>query len=98
MQTRRVNVLRWTIISHKPFGSVVAAEEAPSLRNANCRAWKHISLIDGRMVSTDDEMASFLALYGNGEALRIGRDLDAKVKLVFEEGRCPQTSYRESHA
>ena len=28
MQTRQVNVLRWTIISHKPFDAVVAAVEA----------------------------------------------------------------------
>src|SRR6266446_1372909 len=31
-----------------------------------------------------DEMASFLAPYGNAEALRIGRDLDAKVKRLLE--------------
>ena len=31
-----------------------------------------------------DEMASFLAPYGNAEALRIARDLDAKVKRVLE--------------
>ena len=31
-----------------------------------------------------DEMASFLAPYANAEALRIGRDLDAKVKRVLE--------------
>ena len=28
MQTRQVNVLRWTIISHKPFDAVVGAVEA----------------------------------------------------------------------
>ena len=31
-----------------------------------------------------DEMASFLAPYGNADALRIGRDLDGKVKRVLE--------------
>jgi len=31
-----------------------------------------------------DEMASFLAPYGNADALRIARDLDAKVKRVIE--------------
>jgi len=31
-----------------------------------------------------DEMASFLAPYGNAEALTIARDLDAKVKRVLE--------------
>jgi uncharacterized protein (DUF302 family) len=31
-----------------------------------------------------DEMASFLAPYGNADALRIARDLDAKVKRVLE--------------
>jgi len=28
MRTRQVNVLRWTVISHKPFDAVVAAVEA----------------------------------------------------------------------
>jgi len=28
MQTLQVNVLRWAIISHKPFDAVVAAVEA----------------------------------------------------------------------
>jgi hypothetical protein len=31
-----------------------------------------------------DEMASFLAPYGNADALRIARDLDEKVKRVLE--------------
>jgi hypothetical protein len=31
-----------------------------------------------------DEMASFLAPYGNAEALTIARDLDAKVERVLE--------------
>jgi uncharacterized protein (DUF302 family) len=31
-----------------------------------------------------DEMASFLAPYGNAEALKIARDLDAKVKGLLE--------------
>ena len=31
-----------------------------------------------------DEMASFLAPYGNADTLRIARDLDAKVKRVLE--------------
>ena len=31
-----------------------------------------------------DEMASFLSPYGNAEALRIARDLDAKVKRLLE--------------
>jgi hypothetical protein len=31
-----------------------------------------------------DEMAGFLAPYGNAGALRIARDLDAKVKRVLE--------------
>ena len=33
---------------------------------------------------TYDEMASFLAPYGNAEALKIARDLDAKVKRLLE--------------
>jgi hypothetical protein len=32
-----------------------------------------------------DEMASFLAPYGNPEALRVARDLDAKVRKLLEE-------------
>ena len=32
-----------------------------------------------------DEMASFLAPYGNAEALIIARDLDAKVKRLLQE-------------
>jgi uncharacterized protein (DUF302 family) len=32
-----------------------------------------------------DEMASFLAPYGNAEALKIARDLDAKVKRLLQE-------------
>jgi uncharacterized protein (DUF302 family) len=31
-----------------------------------------------------DEIASFLAPYGNADALRIARDLDAKIKRVLE--------------
>ena len=38
---------------------------------------------DGAHLSYD-EMASFLAPYGKAEALRIARDLDAKVKRVLE--------------
>jgi uncharacterized protein (DUF302 family) len=38
---------------------------------------------DGVHVSYD-EMASFLAPYGNEDALRIARDLDAKVKRMLE--------------
>ena len=34
-----------------------------------------------------DEMASFLAPYGNAEALKIARDLDAKVKRILESAR-----------
>jgi uncharacterized protein (DUF302 family) len=34
-----------------------------------------------------DEMASFLAPYGNAEALKIARDLDAKVKRLLESAR-----------
>jgi hypothetical protein len=30
-------------------------------------------------------MASFLAAYGNTEALKIARDLDAKIKRLLEE-------------
>lgn len=33
---------------------------------------------------TYDEMGSYLAPYGNAEALRIARDLDAKVKGLLE--------------
>ena len=32
-----------------------------------------------------DEMASFLAPYGNAEALKIARDLDAKVKRLLQD-------------
>ena len=32
-----------------------------------------------------DEMASFLAPYGNSEALKIARDLDAKVKRLLQD-------------
>jgi uncharacterized protein (DUF302 family) len=32
-----------------------------------------------------DEMASLLAPYGNGEALKIARDLDAKVQRLLQE-------------
>jgi uncharacterized protein (DUF302 family) len=32
-----------------------------------------------------DEMAGFLAPYGNAEALKIARDLDAKVKRLLQE-------------
>jgi hypothetical protein len=32
-----------------------------------------------------DEMASFLAQYGNAEALKIARDLDAKVKRLLQD-------------
>jgi uncharacterized protein (DUF302 family) len=34
-----------------------------------------------------DEMASFLAPYGNADALGIARDLDAKVKRMLESAR-----------
>jgi uncharacterized protein (DUF302 family) len=34
-----------------------------------------------------DEMAGFLALYGNAEASRIARDLDEKVKRLLESAR-----------
>ena len=34
-----------------------------------------------------DEMASFLAPYGNAEASRIAQDLDAKVKRLLESAR-----------
>jgi uncharacterized protein (DUF302 family) len=45
-------------------------------------------LIDQRVDGvhlTYDEMASFLAPYGNAEALEIPRDLDAKVKSLLQE-------------
>jgi len=160
MQTRQVNVLRWTIISHKPFDAVVAAVEAaigrPNMgefviKMAAAQTYeemqtvvrgsisaiglmefmrldhgavlakagvegdpKSVRLIMGnplimqsmaRLVPdaasyapvtvlidqrpdgvhmSYDEMASFLAPYGNAEALTIARDLDAKVKRVLE--------------
>ena len=160
MQTRQVNVLRWTIISHKPFDAVVAAVEAaigrPNMaefaaKMAAAQTYeemqtvvrgsiseiglmefmrldhgadlakagvdgdpKSVRLIMGnplimqsmaRLVPdagsyapvtvlidqrpdgvhlSYDEMASFLAPYGNADALRIARDLDAKVKRVLE--------------
>jgi hypothetical protein len=32
-----------------------------------------------------DRMASFLAPYGNGEALTVGRDLDSKIETLLQE-------------
>ena len=160
MQTRQVNVLRWTIISHKPFDAVVAAVEAaigrPNLGEFTAKIAaaqtyeemqkvvrestseiglmefmrlnhgavlakagvdgdpKSVRLIMGnplimqsmaRLVPdagsyapvtvlidqrpdgvhlSYDEMASFLAPYGNADALKIARELDAKVKRVLE--------------
>jgi uncharacterized protein (DUF302 family) len=160
MQTLQVNVLRWTIISQKPFDAVVAAVEAAigrpnmaefAVKMAAAQTYedmekvvrgsiseiglmefmrldhgavlakagvdgdpKSVRLIMGnplimqsmaRLVPdagsyapvtvlidqqpdgvhlSYDEMASFLAPYGNAEALRIARDLDAKVKRVLE--------------
>src|SRR3984893_4413266 len=163
MQTRQVNVLRWTIISHKPFDAVVAAVEAaigrPNMgefaaRMAATQTYeemqkvvrgciseiglmefmrldhgavlakagvdsdpKSIRLIIGnplimqsmaRLVSdagsyapvtvlidrradgvhlSYDEMAGFLAPYGNADALKIARGLDEKVKRLLESAR-----------
>jgi uncharacterized protein (DUF302 family) len=160
MQTRQVNIQRWSVTSLKPFDAVVAAVEAaigrPSMgefaaRMAATQTYqemqtvvrgsiseiglmefmrldhgavlakagvdgdpKSVRLIMGnplimqsmaRLVPdagsyapvtvlidqrpdgvhlSYDEMASFLAPYGNADALRIARDLDAKVKRVLE--------------
>jgi uncharacterized protein (DUF302 family) len=160
MQTRQVNMQRWSITSPKPFDVVVASvEEAIGRQNMSefaakmpphrptrkCKRWfrgsisgiglmefmrldhgavlakagvnsdpKSVRLIIGnplimqsmaRLVPdagsyapvtvlidqradgvhlSYDEMASFLAPYGNADALRIARDLDAKVKRVLE--------------
>src|SRR5580658_228375 len=160
MQTRQVNVQRWTITSQKPFDAVVAAvEEAIGMPNmlefaAKMTAAtsyeemqkvvqdsvgeiglmefmrldhgavlakagvdggpKSVRLIMGNPLIMQsmaslvpdagsyapvtvlidqrpdgvhlsyDEMASFLAPYGNADALRIARDLDAKVKRMLE--------------
>ena len=160
MQTRQVNVQRWSIISRKPFDAVVAAVEekigrpdmlafvaqmtaatsyeemqtvvhdsvseiglmefmrldhGAVLRKAGAGGdRKSVRLIVGnplimqsmtRLVAdagsyapvtvlidqrpdgvhlSYDEMASFLAPYGNAEALTIARDLDAKVKRMLK--------------
>jgi uncharacterized protein (DUF302 family) len=161
VQTLQVNVLRWVIISHKPFDAVVAAVEAaigrPNMGEfaANMAAAqtyeemqtvvrgsigeiglmefmrldhgavlakagvdgdpKSVRLIMGNPIIMQsmarlvpdagsyapvtvlidqrpdgvhlsyDEMASLLAPYGNREALKIARDLDAKVKRLLQE-------------
>jgi uncharacterized protein (DUF302 family) len=161
MQTRQVNIQRWSITSPKPFDAVVAAVEAaigrPNMgefgaKMAAAQTYeemqtvvrgsiseiglmefmrldhgavlakagvdgdpKSVRLIMGnplimqsmaRLVPdagsyapvtvlidqrpdgvhlSYDEMASFLAPYGNGEALKIARDLDAKVKRLLHE-------------
>ena len=160
MQTRQINVQRWSITSRKPFDAVLAAVEAAIGRpNMNEFAAKTAAastfeemqavvqasisdiglmefmrldhgmvlakagvqggpkmvrlimgnplimqsmarlvpdagsyapvtvLIDQRQDGVHlsyDEMASFLAPYGNAEALKIARDLDAKVKRLLE--------------
>jgi uncharacterized protein (DUF302 family) len=160
MQTRQVNMRRWSITSQKPFNVVVAAvEEAIGRPNmieftanmAAATSYKEMQkvvkgsvseiglmefmrldqgavlakagvdgnpnsvrlimgnplimqsmtrlvpdagsyapvtvLIDQRPDGVHlsyDEMASFLAPYGNAEALKIARDLDAKVKRLLE--------------
>ena len=160
MQTRQVNVQRWTITSQKPFDAVVAAvEEAIGMPNmlefaAKMTAAtsyeemqkvvqdsvgeiglmefmrldhgavlakagvdggpKSVRLIMGNPLIMQsmaslvpdagsyapvtvliderpdgvhlsyDEMASFLAPYGNAEALEVARDLDAKVKRLLQ--------------
>jgi uncharacterized protein (DUF302 family) len=160
MQTRQVNVQRWSITSPKPFDVVVAAVEAaigrPNMaefaaRMAAAQTYEEMQTVVGgsiraiglmefmrldqgavlakagvdgdprsirliignplimqsmaRLVPdagsyapvtvlidqrpdgvhlSYDEMASFLAPYGNADALRIARDLDAKVKRVLE--------------
>jgi hypothetical protein len=38
--------------------------------------------LDGVRLSYD-RMASFLAPYGNGEALKVARDLDAKIETIL---------------
>jgi hypothetical protein len=161
MQTRQVNMQRWSITSPKPFDAVVAAVEAaigrPNMgefpaKMAAAQTYeemqtvvrgsiseiglmefmrldqgaviakagvdgdpKSIRLIMGnplimqsmaRLVPdagsyapvtvlieqrpdgvhlSYDEMASLLAPYGDGEALKIARDLDAKVKRLLQE-------------
>jgi len=160
MQTRQINVQRWSITSHKPFNAVVAAvEEAIGRPNMIEFAAKvaaattfeemqqvvnesvgetglmefmrldHSAILEKAGVDGDpksvgvimgnplimqsmarlvpdacsyapvtvlidqrhdgvhlsyDEMTSFLAPYGNAEALKIARDLDAKVKRLLE--------------
>jgi uncharacterized protein (DUF302 family) len=160
MQTRQVNMQRWSITSHKPFDAILAAveeqigrpnmlefvakmtaaasydemqrvvhdsvgeiglmefmrlEHGAVLRMAGGDGnRKSVRLIVGnplimqsmtRLVPdagsyapvtvlidqrpdgvhlSYDEMASFLAPYGNAEALKIARDLDAKVKRMLE--------------
>jgi uncharacterized protein (DUF302 family) len=160
MQTRQINVQRWSITSQKPFDAVVAAVEGeigrPNILEFVARMTaatsydevqkvvhdsiseiglmefmrldhgavlakagvggdpKSVRLIMGnplimqsmaRLVPdagtyapvtvlidqrpdgvhlSYDEMASFLAPYGNAEVLRIARDLDAKVKRLLK--------------
>ena len=160
MQTRQINVQRWSITSHKPFNAVVAAvEEAIGRPNMIEFAAKvaaattfeemqqvvnesvgetglmefmrldHGAILSKAGVDGDpksvrvimgnplimqsmarlvpdagsyapvtvlidqrhdgvhlsyDEMTSFLAPYGNAEALKIVRELDAKVKRLLE--------------
>ena len=161
MQTRQVNMQRWSIVSHKPFDAVVAAVEAaigrPNMGEFAAKMAaaltyeemqtvvrgsiseiglmefmrldhgavlakagvdsdpKSVRLIMGnplimqsmaRLVPdagsyapvtvlidqrpdgvhlSYDEMASLLAPYGNAEASKIARDLDAKVKRLLQE-------------
>jgi uncharacterized protein (DUF302 family) len=161
MQTRQVNVRRWSITSQKPFETVVAAVEgaigrpnmdefaaklAAATTYAEMEKIVHDSiseiglmefmrldhgtvlvkaggsprsvrlimgnplimqsmarlvpdagsyapvtvLIDERPDGVHlsyDEMASFLAPYENTEALKIARDLDAKIKRLLESAR-----------
>src|ERR1700723_3615713 len=170
MQTRQINVQRWSITSQKPFDAVVAGVEGaigrpnmiefgPKLASATSyeemQKVVHDSIteiglmefmrldhgavlakagVDGdpksvrllmgnplimqsmaRLVPdagsyapvtvlidqrpdgvhlSYDEMASFLAPYGNAEALKIARDLDAKVKGLLESASSKPASDR----
>jgi uncharacterized protein (DUF302 family) len=160
MQTRQINVQRWSVTSQKPFDAVVAAVEGAigrpnmvefSAKVAAATTFEEMQKVVNKSVSeiglmefmrldhgailakagvdgnpksvrvimgnplimqsmarlvpdagsyapvtvlidqrqdgvhlSYDEMASFLAPYGNAEALKIARDLDAKVKRMLE--------------
>jgi hypothetical protein len=73
---KKIEIERFSLTSSKAFDQVVAAVNAGISHPDMAAFWVHLSY---------DRMASFLAVYGNRDAIQVAENLDSKIETLLGE-------------